>query len=174
MGVVTNDYYGSGLAMDQHDRECPLQGIKSAGQETVSTALPEVFTVSPAVRMLALGWMVAGIVLAGFGVDGLFDAPLQKIGRLWLLPLGPTLALLVAGASIMLGRGFWFGLPYAGVLGKAMSLLLFTAAMVPLVSGLMLILAGTINAGALAYVAVGLLGFAVTFFNYRAARAIGV
>jgi len=123
-----------------------------------------------AVRSLSIGWFIAGLTLATSGTLELLDNPIQKHGRLWELPLLPTILLLTAWAALALGRGLWLGSSYVGILGRVMSLPLFAISMFPLVGAIALLSSLEFSVDALLYFAGGVLGMALTIFNYRAAQ----
>ena len=123
-----------------------------------------------AYRFLVVFWVLTGMTFAIFGIQGFMENPIQKVGRLWVVSLLPAIFVTVSWASFVLANGFWRGKWYVSPLGRAMSLILFTGSMFPLVWGITLLAVGPIEIEALGYLVACVLGIAFTVFNYKISK----
>lgn len=121
-------------------------------------------------KILAVFWFLAGAIFGVFGMLGFMENSTHKIGRLWVVPLLPTILVTISWASFALANGFWRDRWYVSFLGKAMSLILFSASIVPLVGGFALVSSGMFDLESIGYFVAGTLGIVFTIFNYRVAK----
>ena len=124
-------------------------------------------------RILSVAWIIAGLALAVLGAQGLVDEPAIKIGRLWILPLGPLALLASAWGSLALGRGLWLGRSSVALWGRVMSVPLLALSVMLFVAGAVTFATGTVSLEGGLSLAGGLAGLGATVLNYRIAQSSG-
>lgn len=122
------------------------------------------------IRVLSASWLTVGVILAAVALMGFVDAPVQKHGRFWSVPLLPTITLAASWGAAALGVGLWKESPSVALWGRVMSVPLFALSIWLTISGsLLFALGGTGLETSLQFLG-GVVGLVVTVLNYRLAR----